>query len=96
MIEDKDGNWIYAPFHEWFGLTYSAYLVLPRAILEALPEDLQHRLIACIDEAKDLIDCDQINDNYSVKLRDSDGRYMVDPFANYRYPPKVPFKEAAP
>lgn len=95
MIKDKDGNWIDAPFHEWFGLTYSSYLVLPRAILEALPEDLQHRLISCIDEAKDLIDSGQINDNYSVKLRDQDGRYVVDPFANYRHPPTVPFKGVA-
>lgn len=92
MILNDQGVYVDAPFHAWFGLTYSAYLVLPRAILEALPEDLQNRMIACIDEARELLDTDKISDNYSVKLRDDEGRYVRDPFANYRHPPAVPMR----
>lgn len=95
MILDENGHYVDAPFHDWFGLTYSGYLVFPRAILEALPPDLQNRMIAVIDEARELLDTTKISDNYSVKLRDQDGRYIVDPFANYRHPPAVPMRAAS-
>lgn len=91
MIKDADGNWVDAPFHGWFGLTYSAYLVLPRAVLEALPLDLQLRMIAVVEEARKLLDTDKINDNYTVQLRNEHGRFVKDPFSNYRHPPAIPF-----
>lgn len=91
MIRDADGNWVDAPFHQWFGLTYSAYLVMPRAVLEALPLDLQNRFIAAIDEARELLDTAKINDNYTVQLRNEHGRFVKDPLCNYRHPPAIPF-----
>ena len=96
MIQDKDGVYHDAPFHHWFGLTYSSYLVLPRSVLEALPLDLQERLIAAIEEARDLLDTDKIPDNYAVQLRDARGKFISDPLANYRHPPAIPFRESAP
>lgn len=96
MIRGPDGVYVDAPFHHWFGLTYSSYLVLPRSILEALPLDLQERMIAVIDEARDLLDTDQIGDNYSVQLRGEKGRFLKDPFANYRHPVQIPFRKVAP
>lgn len=72
---------------------YSSYLVLPRSILEALPLDLQNRMVALLDEARDLLDTDQIRDSYAVQLRGDDGKFIKDPFANYRHPPVIPFKD---
>lgn len=95
MIKDDQGNYVDAPFHEWFGLTYSSYLVLPRSILEALPLDFQNRMVALLDEAADIIDSSQIQDNYSVQLRDHKGKFIKDPFANYRHPPVIPFRAGA-
>lgn len=36
--------------HTWFGLTYSNYLVLPRTLLQSMPEEWQHRFTAIVDE----------------------------------------------
>lgn len=36
--------------HEWFGLSYSNYLVLPRALLQSMPLEWQHRFTALLTE----------------------------------------------
>lgn len=41
------------PVHTWFGLTYSNYLVLPRALMQSMPVDWQQRMVACLDEIRD-------------------------------------------
>lgn len=38
------------PIHEWFGLSYSNYLVLPRTLLQSMPTEWQERFVACLDE----------------------------------------------
>lgn len=80
------------PFHKWFGLSYSAYLVLPRSLLEALPTDLQQRMVDLIDEASEHIT--PYDGNYTVQLRGEDGRITKDPLADYRHPPaNLPIKK---
>lgn len=92
MIKDEQGHYVEPPFHAWFGLTYSSYLVLPRAILEAMPLEWQNNMIALLNEANERLDTDKIQDSYSVQLRADDGRFVRDPFANYRHPPTIPFR----
>ncbi len=75
--------------HDWFGLTYSNYLVLPRSLLQAMPHEWQERFVACLDELREEWDSGQIGDNYSVYLRGDDGRYRSDPLANYRHPDRT-------
>jgi hypothetical protein len=36
--------------HTWFSLTYANYLVLPRSVLQSMPEDWQHRFTALLEE----------------------------------------------
>lgn len=38
------------PVHTWFGLTYSNYLVLPRALMQSMPVDWQERIVGCLEE----------------------------------------------
>lgn len=38
------------PLHDWFGLTYSSYLVLPRLALQEQPIEWQKRFLALLDE----------------------------------------------
>lgn len=38
--------------HTWFGLTYSSHLVLPRVLLQSMPEDWQARFVAALDELR--------------------------------------------
>lgn len=36
--------------HTWFGLSYSNYLVLPRTLLQSMPDTWQQHFVALLDE----------------------------------------------
>lgn len=36
--------------HTWFSLTYANYLVLPRSVLQSMPEEWQQRFISVVRE----------------------------------------------
>lgn len=36
--------------HTWFGLSYANYLVLPRTLLQSMPDAWQQRLVALLEE----------------------------------------------
>ncbi|WP_225825645.1 hypothetical protein [Streptomyces naphthomycinicus] len=38
------------PIHEWFSLSYSNHLVLPRTLLQSMPIEFQERMVACLTE----------------------------------------------
>lgn len=68
--------------HEMFGLTYAAYLVLPRSILQSMPAGWQKQfceLMAQYDQATDGLD----GYDYSVQAKDGDGKFVSDPFRDY-------------
>ncbi len=71
------------PFHEWFSLSYSNYLVLPRTILQSLPEGLQQRMVDCLNDAHDLLHDKHLYLNYTVQMRDKKGRFIRDDLADY-------------
>jgi len=68
--------------HEWFGLTYSSYLVFPRLALQELSPDWQRRFVKLINEAERAMG--STPDDYVVLRRDKKGRFRNDPWANYR------------
>lgn len=73
------------PVHAWFGLTYSNYLVLPRALLQSMPVDWQTRLVRCLRE----LDAAATNAGietapaYSVHARTDDGKFAAEPVPHY-------------
>lgn len=69
------------PVWNWFGLTYSAYFVMPRLALQAMPLDWQRRFVALMEECDDL---DLVTPVYSVLRRDDRGRYCNDPWRDYK------------
>ena len=79
------------PMWDWFELSYSSYLVIPRALLCGMPKEWQAKMVALLDEARETYDTDKIEDNYSVTLRDERGRFRRDQFADYRHPPALPY-----
>lgn len=36
--------------HGWFGLTYANYLVIPRSVLQSMPDEWQQRFVGCLEE----------------------------------------------
>jgi len=79
--------------HTWFGLSYCAYLVLPRSVLQAMPEDWQRRFLRLIDEIQETLEYEGADYNYMVKRRIGSGQFAPDPLANYRYPPPIVHKQ---
>lgn len=77
--------------HEWFGLTYASYLVLPRTLMEHMPEEWQEKMKALLDEATEIWEHD---DKYTVLLRDKKGKFKDDPLRHYRHPDYTALKEA--
>lgn len=71
--------------HDWFGLTYASYLVLPRVLLQEMPGDWQATLVDLLEQMADRFNTDGHTD-YSVQLRDGRGRFLRDPLSNYRHP----------
>lgn len=88
--EERDGVLHEPPIHGWFGLTYAAYLVWPRALLEDMPHEWQEKMIALADEFNEVFNDSR---SYMVKPKDdSTGRYIKDPLSDYRYADTAPFR----
>ncbi len=69
--------------HNWFGLTYASYLVLPRVLMQEMPSEWQAKMVVLLNEAQEAWEHD---DNYTVYLRDKNGKFKEDPLRKYKYP----------
>lgn len=72
------------PIHDWFELSYSNYLVLPRSILQSAPVEWQRRFVTCLHELKSSVYHLDVNDNYTVLLKDGNGHFTSDPYSDYQ------------
>jgi phosphoenolpyruvate carboxylase len=77
--------------HHWFGLTYSNYLVLPRAVLQSMPEEWQERFVAMLDELEEAAARAKLEvpAHYRVHVVDAKGRFIRDPIPHYRRAPNL-------
>jgi hypothetical protein len=81
------------PMHEWFGLTYSSYLVLQRSLIQEMPIEWQARLRDLLDEMEETFDSVQILGAFRVNAVDEKGRFVKDPLLDYRRGPSPPRKK---
>jgi hypothetical protein len=77
-----------APFENdislWFGLTYAAYLVIPRLWLEAMPHEWQLRFVKLIEQIPETLEIDDTYEaSYSVNYKVK-GKFTKDPYRDYR------------
>lgn len=86
------------PIHEWFELTYSAYLVLPRSVLQSMPAQWQTRfveLLMQLDAAADGLE--GMPASYRVTPLGEAGRRVDDPYRDYeRGRRRIALKPVAP
>ena len=77
------------PIHEWFGLSYASYLVIPRAILQSCTADTQQALIDALELvhgecSKGIEKVWPHEADINVQLRDpASGQFIKDDLANY-------------
>ena len=69
--------------HCWFGLTYANYLVLPRTLLQSMPEAWQHRFVGCLRELEQAFWHIDQADSYMVRAKSHSGKFVADPVPHY-------------
>lgn len=81
--------------HEWFGLTYASFMVLPRVALQSMPPEWQRRFIAMVSEIEQTLELpEEIPSAYRVTRIDAKGRYLPNPWPYYnRGRTRLPLKE---
>ena len=75
--------------NEWGGLYRTQYLVLSRTLLEAMPDEWQERFVKIMEEVGEEFDFynpDWTTPDYNIQAVGADGRYIKDPWGQYRYP----------
>ena len=70
--------------HLWWGLSYAQYLTVPRSVMQSMPDDWQWRMAELLAEMDDAIDWRPKEGCYWCMLRGADGRYTLDPLADYQ------------
>lgn len=68
--------------HAWFGLTYANYLVVPRSVLQSMPEDWQHRFTSLMNEVDESFGHLDWPD-YRVLAVGANGKFRRDPIPHY-------------
>ncbi len=74
------------PIWDWFSLSYSQYLTVPRSIMEAMPHEWQVTMAALLDELDATYEWRPDEGRYWCTLRDANGRFVKDPLQQYRHP----------
>ena len=87
------------PVHNWFGLTYSSYLVLPRTLLQSAPVEWQRDFIRLLHHLERIFP-DHHGMEYWVRRRarcqDGRLRFVEDPLRDYRHQRVMPRALPAP
>lgn len=83
------------PVWDYFCLTYSAYLVLPRVSLCSMPLYWQRRFVALMKQAEQMLPQELQGGEYAIQLRGPRGRFVKDPLCDYRHPPRVELRPYA-
>lgn len=70
--------------HKWFGVTHASYKVLPRLVLDDLPEHIQDKFLEVMEYIENNYDNSTWVSDYGVRAKDSHGKFCTDPLSNYR------------
>ncbi len=73
------------PVRLWCGLSYLNYIVIPRTQLQQMPVRWQREFVFLLEQAGTYF-TDIPDVHYMVAARDTDGRFIKDPLAEYRHP----------
>jgi hypothetical protein len=71
------------PVHEFFGLSYSNYLVLPRVVMQSMPIEWQRDMVELLEEAGAKFGGHYQDKNYIVELQVGHNHIAIDDLADY-------------
>jgi hypothetical protein len=76
--------------HTWWELSYSSYLVIPRSLMQSMPDEWQRRMAELLDEGHEIIHKHGVewppkDHSIAVQLRhDPSGHFVSDDLADYQ------------
>ena len=85
VIETREPCW------DYFGLSYAAYLVLPRVLLCSAPVEWQDRFVAMMNELEEMFP-EECAGSYWVRKMEGN-RFVEDPLKDYRHMKQEPKKQ---
>lgn len=86
-------KWCDNDVHDWFSLSYSSYLCLPRSLMQEMSAEWQHAMVSLLEQMHQ--EFPEERSSYAVFKRDLDtGRFVSDPLRKYRYPDPRAIREA--
>ena len=68
--------------HQAFGLSYANYLVIPRTVLQSMPDEWQEAFVALLEQTHVMFPGWEMN-GYRVSALDDRGKFTKDPLADY-------------
>lgn len=81
-----DGPIIQKDIHQWFELSRSQYLTVPRSIMQAMPAEWQVKMVESLEELDEKFKWRPVSGDYLVRLKNDKGHYLTDPLAEYNHP----------
>ena len=70
--------------HEYFGLSYANYLVLPRLVLQSMPDEWQEQFVKLLQQIPELLGIEwEPEGGYRVLALDGNKKFQKDPYSNY-------------
>lgn len=70
--------------HDYFGLSYANYLVLPRSVLQSMPDEWQEQFVGLLNQILETIDEEfEPEGGYRVLALDKNKKFKRDPYSNY-------------
>jgi len=78
IIEEKEH------IHGYFGLSYANYLVIPRLVLQSMPEEWQKQFVFLLEQIPEILGKEwEPEGGYHVMALNEDGQKWIDPYSNY-------------
>jgi hypothetical protein len=71
------------PIHEWFGLTYANYQVIPRTLMQSMPVEWQERMVTCLRELDAAYAHLDHPPGYWIRAHGLGGQFIKDPVPHY-------------
>jgi hypothetical protein len=78
-----ENMWDHEAIHLWFGLTYANYLVMPRSILQSMPDEWQKKFVLLLNEARETFPDLDWPSYRCMAVDESTGRFIKDPIPHY-------------
>lgn len=77
--EEKQDAW------DWFGLSYSSFLVLPRIALQSMSEEWQDKFFKLVNEIEEELEFpEDYTGQYTISMRRGN-KFVKNPFPHYRH-----------